>query len=368
VLVLGFSVALILPQGVIGVRPATQLPEVRLSDLQNVANAGSNPPAASAPTMAYDPADGYTVLFGGAENGNLNETWTFARGSWTDRSSSTSPPPSNAGNGLSMTYDPADGYVLLSEDSQTWSFHGGAWTNRTAAAGVHTGIGGGFIGFDPNLNATVLFGENFSSFHSYTWLYQNGVWENATRGSQPGFSSSENLVWDSTTSQLDLIGCASTFAFENGSWTALPQDGSTCITGGVNVADDPVVGGLLAYGGSGGIDFGTGGPGVTWTYIDHTWASKNITPCPQIAGGGAGMAFDAGAREVILFGGFGRTYSDQTWTFANDSWKNVTAPPFPPIGVNLAAVFEIVGGVVLVAVLIAGVAIRRPGATRRRRP
>lgn len=324
-----------------------------------------NPPAASAPVLAYDRLDRYTVLFGGTSgNTDLRETWTFEGGSWTDRTSADGPPAGNSGEGLSMTYDSADGYLLLSENSQTWSFQGGAWFNRSATAGPHLGIGGGMIAFDPLLNATVLFGENWSSSHPYTWLYQRGVWVNDTHGPQPDFSPSEGLLWDSTTRELVLVGCGSIFAFNISVWSRLPQNGSTCDTGGVNVVDDPEVSGLLAYGGSRGIDFGSGGPGVTWTFVNGSWIPKNLTPCPHVAGGVAGMAYDAGAREAVLFGGFGRWFSDQTWLFANGSWRNATALPAPPVGVNLQIVLGIVSGVALVAVLIGWLAVGRRGSTR----
>ncbi|HLY76831.1 MAG TPA: hypothetical protein VKT21_02995, partial [Thermoplasmata archaeon] len=125
------------------------------------------------PTLGYsvaaadDLADGYVLLF----NGDQNATWKFSGGFWTKLSPTRSPPDLS---GESMTYDAADGFVLLfgGTDCQpvswsiycqwyndTWSYSGGAWTELVSSGG-RLPAGRSFAGldFDPALGAVVLFG------------------------------------------------------------------------------------------------------------------------------------------------------------------------------------------------------------------
>src|SRR2546426_8444779 len=93
-------------------------------------------------SIAYDAADGYVVLFGGATSlGSINgETWKYSGGTWTQITPTSGPP---ARFGGAMTYDTVDGYILLfgGFDSafqplrDTWKFSTGAWTNITSSSG-----------------------------------------------------------------------------------------------------------------------------------------------------------------------------------------------------------------------------------------
>ena len=61
--------------------------------------------------MAYDPATGTVVLFGGTGHGALlGDTWTWNGTTWTQQTPATSPP---ARESASMAYDAATGTVVL---------------------------------------------------------------------------------------------------------------------------------------------------------------------------------------------------------------------------------------------------------------
>nr|MDA8292961.1 hypothetical protein [Actinomycetota bacterium] len=65
----------------------------------------TSPSARSFASMAYDPATGTMVLFGGdGSSGLLADTWTWNGTTWTKQSPTTSP---SARYGASMAYDPA---------------------------------------------------------------------------------------------------------------------------------------------------------------------------------------------------------------------------------------------------------------------
>ena len=84
--------------------------------------------------MAYDPATGQLVLFGGYERRRyLDDTWTWNGTTWTQQSPATSPP---ARDGASMAYDPGTGQLVLfggygtrhSLYNDTWTWNGTTWT------------------------------------------------------------------------------------------------------------------------------------------------------------------------------------------------------------------------------------------------
>ena len=67
----------------------------------------TSPPARDSASMAYDPATGNMVLFGGFEEGDLSDTWVWDGTNWTEQFPATSPPAH--GDSASMAYDPATG-------------------------------------------------------------------------------------------------------------------------------------------------------------------------------------------------------------------------------------------------------------------
>jgi hypothetical protein len=99
-------------------------------------------------TMAYDPARGYYVLFGGvgADNANLNDTFTFNGSAWTPNTPATVPParrsasavfvPTHVSNGASISMDRV---VLFGGQKQNvstlcdlYSWSGSNWVKITA--------------------------------------------------------------------------------------------------------------------------------------------------------------------------------------------------------------------------------------------
>jgi Galactose oxidase, central domain len=108
----------------------------------------SNPSARHSMAMAYDPAIGKVVLYGGSVYGNpqpLGDTWTFDGQNWVQVSTSSSPGPLlNA----SMVFDAADNIVILyggndgtNDNQQVWLFDGTNWTQATSSSGPDNAYG-----------------------------------------------------------------------------------------------------------------------------------------------------------------------------------------------------------------------------------
>jgi galactose oxidase-like protein len=91
--------------------------------------AGSTAPSEVAGSLAYDPTYGFDVFFGGCADPycttNSANTYLFNHSTWTQAHPSASPP---ARDWASITYDAADGYVLLFGGRNVSNVFGDGWT------------------------------------------------------------------------------------------------------------------------------------------------------------------------------------------------------------------------------------------------
>ncbi len=84
---------------------------IRAAQGSGSALSAGQPPARTGAAVAYDPADGTVVLFGGqSKSRSLDDTWIWNGSAWAQAHPKTSPP---ALVNAQMTYDPATHDVLL---------------------------------------------------------------------------------------------------------------------------------------------------------------------------------------------------------------------------------------------------------------
>jgi hypothetical protein len=120
------------------------------------------------------------------------------------------------------------------------------------------------------------------------------------------------------------------------------------------MADDPADHGILLYGGT---SLATSAIlNDTWLFRSGVWTeicsgttaapACSTSPSPRIA---AQLAYDPADHSVLLFGG-AKSFSDvnDTWLFANGSWRNVTGAVAPPPGDSLPVASDAAGGVLLI--------------------
>lgn len=98
--------------------------ESRCGYLPQACPTSTSPQGRYGGSIAYDPAIGRTVLFGGATQGRdeppvLNDTWLFDGRVWTKQSPSTSPDPVAY---APMTYDDHLKNLVLYSDGETWTY------------------------------------------------------------------------------------------------------------------------------------------------------------------------------------------------------------------------------------------------------
>ena len=215
-------------------------------------------------SLTYDAADGYVLLCDGA-------TWSFDAGTWTELLASGGP------GSVPMTYDATDGYVLAyGGPSDTWEYVGGTWTLLTpAGAPPVIDISIPEIAYDP-LEGEVL----FYSALNITWGFHGGVWTNlsSTSGSPPGLPSSP-LVYDPTAGGVVLVGSwkvngssttfvNSTWLFSNGKWSNLVAPVPDLVipsSGQMLTGYDTSSGTLLLF-----------ELGMTWQFEGGAWSAASV--------------------------------------------------------------------------------------------
>ena len=112
--------------------------------------------------MAYDAKRQVVVMFGGvgAQRAILNDTWEWTGRQWEQVATATAPSPRFDTN---MAYDPAGGRVILfggyappANTGDTWAYDGQAWA-RIDTAGP-SARNGHSMAYDPRMKAILLFG------------------------------------------------------------------------------------------------------------------------------------------------------------------------------------------------------------------
>jgi hypothetical protein len=264
---------------------------------------GSSPAPRTAAAMAYDPATGTIVLFGGdevADGGTstmLDDTWTFdaATSTWTEQTPTKSPP---ARYSASMVYDAATGDMVL--------------------------FGG--LGIDGYLNDT--------------WTWNGATWTQAQPAKSPSARTSASIAYDAASQQVLLFGgladrnpLGDTWSWNGTTWSSQTLTTKPAARYGAAMTYDASTGSVVLFGGD-----NTSAPlGDTWTWNGSSWTAQS-SPISPPARVGASMAYDAVAGEAVLFGGFdGESTNDaDTWTWSGNEW-NALAPATSPAARRFAA-------------------------------
>lgn len=270
------------------------------SNLTAQLSASPSPRIASA--MAWDPVDGYVLLYGGTNSHGAvyGDSWSFANGTWTNLTASvTGAPPSLAIPQLA--YDPSDREMLLfggltlggNASTQTWAYHARTWTNLTG----HTGATPPAEEFsamstDSVDSEVVLFGGSSPGtgvWGADSWTFKAGTWTNVTATASP---PAGHLVYPEST-------------------------------------DDPAIGGVLLRA---LFPSGTQIGSATLTFSNGAWrnVSSLVTgDTGQIFLGGGGYLAPIGVAAFVSSVVFNRSGSTipgvNSVEFSNDTWTNVTS-------------------------------------------
>jgi len=181
--------------------------------------------------MAFDSARNQIVLFGGVDtNGVLGDTWVWDGTTWNLKTPDTSPP---ARYGHAMAYDPAHGEVVLFGGygmamlGDTWVWDGTTWTQRSVPDSPGPRAFSA-LGFSTASSKLILFGglkpDGLAS--DETWSWDGAAWAQASPANSP-----PARAWTVATSGPN--GSVVLFGGASPTMTAVPL-GDTWMWGGTN--------------------------------------------------------------------------------------------------------------------------------------
>jgi hypothetical protein len=297
---------------------------------------GGTPGPLFGAVMAYDPSPSVqaVILYGGARTSGYisGATWSFVGGTWTNDSPYFSSPAPRWG--AAMAYDPADGFLVMYGGcavppsngyctfaySETWSLGATGWGPLDLPSWFIPGAGPGplydvALTFDVADNYLMLFGgaEGWQNVpppmppqlpplpavipRASSWIFSAGAWTNSTCSGMPGFCPMARY--------------------------------------GANLAYSPQLKAVILFGGTNRTLFSTGVVyGDTWTYSAGTWSrfTTGFSPPPRWD---ALLVYDSFSKGLLLIGG-----AMAPGTPGNDMWElasNVTGwvelrPLTPPVG------------------------------------
>lgn len=291
--------------------------------------------------LTYDEADGCVVLFGGFNaHGQFGDTWEFAAGHWKHVAAIPSPP---ARAGAVMAYDSADGYVLLfggessssiTTLSDTWTFSNGTWTQLTFGSMHPDGRKDAMMTYDAADGYVLLYGgyNSSSGYLHDSWGFASGVWTTLNVTATPAAENAAGMTYDSTDGYVLLFGGGNgvntfnaTWTYSNGIWTNISSKVVGSSPGARDypgLVDDSYDGYVLLYGGDAGGGVLGGGTDYsdTWEFVGGTWTQLTPSHSPTPVRQFAGVVYDARDSTTLLFGGIsggGRplTYLGDTWLY-----------------------------------------------------
>jgi hypothetical protein len=324
------------------------------------------PPATQVDSMAFDPAIGEVVAFGGCcpGAGGISDTWVFDGMDWTELTPAHSPPARYLS---SMAFDPAIGEILLFGGatlasgqplSDTWVFDGTDWTELTSAHSPSARAGTS-MAFDTATGQLVLFGGAGPSVAmlSDTWAFDGTDWTELTPVHSPSPRYAASMDFDPASGDLVLFGgeyplLSDTWAFDGTDWTELTLAHSPEPRYGSSMTFDSATGEMILFGGccsSGGQVFSD-----TWVIDGADWTQLSPVHSPPNAGS---MAFEPSTGLVVLF----LTFWDDTGTPFPETWVFGPGPAIAsvsPVGVGQGAT---VGAIVTGSNFQPGVAVSVSG-------
>ena len=289
--------------------------------------------------MAFDPATGTSVLFGGAASFYLNDTWTGNGALWSQATSVTVP---QVRYGSSEVYDTATGQFLLFGGSDftnfyndTYTWNGSSWTLLSPAHSPAPRSNAGMV-YDAALHEVILCGGRgigLNNTYNDTWAWNGTDWTQLSPLTSPTPLLAAAVTYDAATGDIVVFGgndnnatLAQTWIFSGGNWSEVFPSSSPSAREDVTSQYDPATGNVVLFGGS----YANHPLSDTWTWNGTTWSQLSPSTVPA-ARHGEGMEYDPVRGAVIMFGGAGVSSDlNDTWTWTGSNWQQLVAPPGPP--------------------------------------
>lgn len=313
----------------------------------------TKPAIRQAMAMAFDPARGEIVMFGGDASDFLNDTWTYGppagvKGNWRKESPATSPPPLDS---ASMAYDPARGETVLfggqapggTRQNATWVWKNGQWTQRSPATSPSPRYGAHMV-FHPRIGRIVLFGGSTASGYSdETWTWDGSNWHLEDPEIKPPGRVDGGMAVDQATGDVVLYGgftfggdLSDTWIWDGENWEQVLVTGPSRRSS-FGFDFDPNTGRSLLFGGVGDAPDRLD---ETWSWGGGSWT--NLSPTAKPSGRSHfPMEFNPGIGRMLMFGGFrDDARTNETWTWDGNTWRLEQPAASPDVRIEPAMAFD----------------------------
>ena len=295
-----------------------------------------------AAAMVFDAARQRIVLFGGRDTRAVGETWEWDGVAWS-RLAIAEP---SARCCHAMAYDAGRQRVVLFggldaagvELDDTWEFDGVAWTQRNPPTRPSPRATMSMV-YDAARGTTVLFGgatRAATARLDETWEWDGDDWILRDPPVRPRGRQAFGMAYDERRSRVVVFGGADTNAvlddtweWDGDTWEERTPSASPSRRSGLCMAYDPVRQTTVAYGGVG--PAGAFVPNQTFEWDGIGWSTVAAGTGPPGREFGV-MAFDAARARLVLFGGNGIGWLQDTWEldpFSARAWSFGSGCPGP---------------------------------------
>jgi hypothetical protein len=221
---------------------------------------------------------------------------------------------------------------------------------------------GSAVTYDPKDRELVLFGPSVSTALGVTWTYQAGKWSQLNVTVAPSNRSGAMISYDPVAKAVILFGGVEnaqggatsfpndTWSFSGGVWTNVTTQSPQAPSGrwGGGLAWDAAAGAMILFGGQ-----NESGVSDTWAYNKGNWTQ--LFPSVSPPAGGGPMVYDAASSEVVLFGGrnplcIPNMDCNETWTFSSPrgNWTLLNLTVAPPARAFDAMAYDNLTGTTLI--------------------
>ena len=157
--------------------------------------APSEPDARSQAAMAWDPARGRLVLFGGTDGVRRNDTWEWDGSAWSQKCNPCAP---SARTFSALAYDVVRDTVVMyggndgSRKDDMWEWDGITWSLVSQGAPQPPGLNNFAMVHNNSTGNVLIFGghcDGSSCYSNETWLWLGASWNQPFPGFVPAAQS-----------------------------------------------------------------------------------------------------------------------------------------------------------------------------------
>lgn len=290
--------------------------------------------------LAYDPVREKTVLFGGSINEPppfLRDTWEWDGVAWHEVATGEGPDGRvyhdlaySSVHGGAVLIGGVTSFEFSSAKNDVWRWDDEGWTQLEPGGDELPIVAGHSIAFDSARQVMVLYGGFGLDELSHVWELADAGWKD--RGDfavSPGSVDMFSMAYDAAHQKTLVFGGSvpagwsddpfnprsdAAYLWNGKGWNSIEPDRPSPRSGMAS-AYDQKRGRIVLFGGTPASDGGQFSD-ETWEYADGHFELREPLRRPP-ARESAKLAYDAARDRTLLFGGFGNSDGDDTWTYAH---------------------------------------------------